>query len=300
MLRRQFLKTSGIGLASLALINNSVFAALLKAYDYKLRMLTKDIGIFSEKGGTILFLINKGGVLVVDAQFPDTASHLIEEIRKKTDKPFELLINTHHHYDHTAGNIAFKGLVKNVLAHGNSKINQQNAAIKNKTEDKQLYPNQTFGSVWCQPFGKEKICLRYFGAAHTNGDSFVQFKKAGIVHVGDLVFNRMHPYIDRSSGASIKGWIDVLEKAAAEFKPKTTYVCGHAGNGFDIVIKKEDMLAFRSYLINLMAYVGDQIKNNISLDKLIADTKAIPGSPEWQGDGIERPLKAAYQELMEK
>ncbi len=46
-------------------------------------MLTNDIGIFTEKGGTIAFHLFKEGITVVDAQFPDTAMHLIAELKKK-------------------------------------------------------------------------------------------------------------------------------------------------------------------------------------------------------------------------
>src|SRR5258705_2502540 len=100
-------------------------------------MMTENIGIFTERGGTIAFLLSKKGIVVVDAQFPDQSKHLIDELKKRSDRPFELLINTHHHGDHTAGNISFKGLVPHVLAHANSLTNQKNVAIANKTEDKQ-------------------------------------------------------------------------------------------------------------------------------------------------------------------
>src|SRR5205085_910945 len=121
--------------------------------------------------------------------------------------PFTLLINTHHHGDHTAGNISFKGLVEHVLAHENSLKNQKEVAIKNKNDDKQLYPDQTFTDTWCQKVAKEKICLYYYGAGHTNGDAIIHFENDNIVHMGDLVFNRRHPFVDRSAGANIKSWI---------------------------------------------------------------------------------------------
>ena len=84
-------------------------------------MLTENIGIFSEKGGTIFFHLSKEGIVVVDTQFPDTALHLIDELKKKTEKPFKLIVNTHHHGDHSSGNIAFKDLVTTVVAHQNLK-----------------------------------------------------------------------------------------------------------------------------------------------------------------------------------
>lgn len=299
MQRRNFVKTTAISLAALTLFNKSPFAQWLTAAGYKITMLTKSIGIFTEKGGTILFQLGKDGTVVVDSQFEDSVGHLIAEINKKTDLPFALLINTHHHGDHTAGNIAFKNLTSHILAHANSKKNQEAAAIKSKTEHKQYYPTETFTENFEKKINKEKICLHYFGAGHTDGDSLVQFKKANIIHVGDLVFNRRHPFVDRSAGANIASWIKVLEKTVATFPKKTKYVCGHAGEGYEVVINATDVLAFRDYLKNVLLFTAAEIKSGKTLAEIL-QAKEIPGAPEWKGDGIERPLTAAYEELTMK
>jgi len=263
-------------------------------------MLNKESGVFTEKGGTILFSSTKEGMVVIDAQFPEQSQHLIDELKKQYSKPFKLLINTHHHGDHSSGNISFKGIVDHVLAHENSKTNQQQSAVKNKTEDKQLYPDQTYSDVWCQSFGKENICLHYFGAGHTNGDSLVQLEKANIVHLGDLLFNRRHPFVDRSAGANMQSWITVLDKALGKFNSKTTYVFGHAADGYNVTGTAEDLKAFRNYLEETLKYVDTNIKAGKSKDEIIASTTTIPGAEEWKGDGIDRPLTAAYEELTEK
>ncbi|MEP7164005.1 MAG: MBL fold metallo-hydrolase [Ferruginibacter sp.] len=296
MQRRNFLRNTGLTLASLPFLNKESLAAFLADPAWKIKMLTDDIGVFTEKGGTILFMLNKEGTIVVDAQFPDSAQHLIDELKTKTEKPYRLLINTHHHGDHTAGNIAFKDLVQHVLAHTNSKSNQQNVAVKQKTEDKQLYPDQVYTDTWCETIGKEKICLHYFGAGHTNGDSLVHFQSSNIVHMGDLVFNRRHPFIDKTAGAEIGNWIKLLDKAISTFDKKTQYVCGHAGEGYDITIKADDLKAFGDYLGNVLKFVGDEIKAGKTREDILKATE-IPGSPEWKGTGIDRPLTAAYQEL---
>ena len=299
MNRRKFLVNGGLTLGALAFLNNRSLAALLQDPAWKIKMLTKDIGVFTEKGGTILFMLSKDGPVVVDSQFPEQSQHLINEIKKRTTEPFRLLINTHHHGDHSSGNIAFKGLVSHVLAHENSKANQQKVAIDKKTEDKQLYPDQTYSTTWCEKIGNQNVCLHYFGAGHTNGDSFVQLEKADIVHVGDLVFNRRHPFVDRSAGANMTSWIKVLDQATAKFGNKTQYVCGHAAEGFDILVKREDVKQFTNYLEKTLEFVGAEIKAGKSREEIIKAT-GIPGAPEWKGDGIDRPLGAAYDELTSK
>ncbi|HEX6191328.1 MAG TPA: MBL fold metallo-hydrolase [Chitinophagaceae bacterium] len=298
MQRRSFIHQSAFTIAALTLAQKNMLSSLFDD-PWKITMLRGDVGIFSEKGGTIGFLLSNKGVVVVDSQFPEQSNHLIAELKKKSDKPVKLLINTHHHGDHSSGNISFKGIAEHVLAHANSKINQENSAKQNKSEDKQLYPDQTYTDTWCEKFGKEKVCLRYFGAGHTNGDSLVHFEHANIVHMGDLLFNRRHPYVDRGAGANIKNWISLLDKATTTFDKKTLYVYGHSANGFDITGSSDDLKKFGDYLGRVLKFAEDEIKSGKTKEEILKNT-ALPGETEWIGDGFQRPLQAAYEEVMAK
>jgi cyclase len=295
MQRRKFLQQSALTLGALTLANREFLASFFED-PWKITMLTKELGIFSERGGTIAFYLSKKGVIVVDTQFPDQSKHLIAELKKKTTKPFKLLINTHHHGDHSSGNIAFKGQIWNIVAHANSKKNQKAVAEKNNSQKNQLYPNITYLDNWSRKIGGERVSLYHFGPGHTNGDSFVHFENANIVHCGDLVFNRRHPFVDRSTGASIKSWIEVLNKATGTFDANTKFIYGHAGAGFEVTGNADDLKAFRDYLGNTINFVDSQIKAGKSKEDILK-TKLIPGSDQWKGDGIERPLNAAWEEL---
>ena len=266
---------------------------------WKIKMLRNDVGVFTEKGGTIAFLLSRKGIVVVDSQFPEQSQHLIDELKKESDHPFELLINTHHHGDHTAGNISFKGIVKHVLAHENSAKNQKNVAIAQKTEDKQLYPDQTFGETWCQKVGKENICLHYHGTGHTDGDALIHFEHANIVHMGDLMFNRRHPFVDRSAGASVKSWVTVLDKTASQFSKDTIFVFGHAADGYEVTGTSDDLKAFSDYLGKMLIFVEGEIKAGKTKDEVLKTTE-LPFETQWKGDGLQRPLQAAYEELTAK
>ena len=295
MHRRSFLQNATLTFGALSTGHQNFFRMFVED-PWKITMLADNIGIFTEKGGTIAFHFSKEGITVIDAQFPDTAAHLIDELKKRNDQPVRLLINTHHHGDHTSGNIAFKDIVTRVLAHENSLVNQKNSAAGQKTEDKQLYPNQTFGTVWSEKTGKEKITLHYFGAAHTNGDGMIHLEHANIVHMGDLVFNRRHPFVDRSAGANIQSWMKVLDTAMKKFSNQTKFIYGHAEKGYEVTGTKEDLRAFHDYLGNLVKFVGDEMKSGKTKDEILKATE-IPGSLEWRGDGIQRPLQAAFEEL---
>lgn len=294
MKRRTFIQNGSMLIP--ALWSGEYLLRSLAADPWNIKMLTKEIGIFTERGGTILFYLSKAGTVVVDSQFPEQAGHLIDEIKKKTIQPYEVLINTHHHGDHSGGNIVFKDLVKRVLAHSNSKINQMRVAKERNTEATQLYPSQTFDKVWSEKIGKERVTLHYFGAGHTNGDSLIHFEKANIVHLGDLMFNRRHPNVDRSAGANIKSWIQVLEETNKVFNSRTQFVFGHAAEGYPVTGTHADLISFKNYLTAVMEFTSQSIAKGTTLEELVKAT-TIPGAPEWKGDGIVRPLTAAFEEL---
>ncbi|MDB5196326.1 MAG: fold metallo-hydrolase [Flaviaesturariibacter sp.] len=299
MQRRIFLRNTAFLAGASLLFQKRAVAQLFRTSEYNIKMLTKNVGIFTERGGTIGFMITAEGIIAIDAQFPDTATHFIEEAKKRSEKSVAYLLNTHHHGDHTAGNIAFKGIVGHVLAHENSLTNQRAVAEKANALDKQLLPDMTFKDETKLKLGKGKIKGYYFGAGHTNGDAVYHFEDEGIVHVGDLVFNRRHPFVDRPGGASIVSWTTVLDKIAGKFDKDTTYIFGHSGTGYDVTGKKADVLAFKEYLQKVLDFAASEIKAGKTKEEFIKNTE-VPGVTEWKGDGLQRPLTAAYEELTSK
>lgn len=299
MNRRNFLRNTGILAGTGLLLQNKAFASIFSPYDFNIKMLRNNIGIFTEKGGTIGFLLGKNGTVVIDAQFPDSATHLIEELKKKNTNPLRFLLNTHHHGDHTSGNIAFKGIVDNVIAQENSLINQKAVAEKNNNLDKQLLPDKTFKYEMTIKADDDKIDANYYGPGHTNGDAVYHFLNANIMHVGDLMFNKRHPFVDRSAGANMTNWIKVLDSIIKSGDKNTLYIFGHSLNAGEETGSAEDLKKFQDYLGKVLAFAEQEIKKGVSKEDFIKNT-SIPGVTEWSGQGIERPLTAAYEELTSK
>ncbi len=274
----------------------STLSRLFSMDEFTMKHLRGNVGYFTESGGTIVWQIEDGAIVIVDTQFPEQAGHLIKEVEKKSDAAIDYVINTHHHGDHTAGNIVFKGLAKNIVAHENSKTNQKASAESRGNLDKILLPDTTFIKEWKQDVGSESITMLYWGAGHTDGDALTHFENANVVHMGDLVFNRRFPYIDKGAGASIENWINILDRARRHYDDDTIFVCGHSANGHDIVINKDDMSAFADYLSKVLNFVEGELKSGKSEEDILKATE-IPGAPEWKGKGIERSLSAAITEI---
>ena len=114
------------------------------------------------------------------------------------------------------------------------------------------------------------------------------------------MFNRRWAFIDRSAGASVKNWILVLENIQKEFDNDTLFVLGHTGFKYTekVTGNKADIKAMQDYLTNLLAFVNSQIKAGKTKEEILK-AKSIPGVTEWQGDGIEWGLDAAYEEVIQ-
>ena len=298
MKRREFLYNSAGSLVLSLLAGKQLLAQSgMQETPYAMKEVRRGVSIFSEKGGTIAYLITKEGIVLVDSQFPEQSAHLISELRKLSESSFKFLINTHHHGDHTSGNIAYKGLVEHVVAHKNSLANQQEVAKRNQNEEKQLYPDTTFSGSWQVKIGPEQIRAYYFGEAHTNGDSMIHFENANVVHLGDLLFNKRYPFIDRSAGASIKHWITVLDQAKRTFDAETIYVFGHAFDPKAVTGSITEVDSFKAYLEKLLSFVSGEIKAGKSKEEILAAT-AIAGVQDMNGEP-KHNLEMAYEELTE-
>ena len=296
MQRRKFLQGTGLSMAMLAISNNSALANFLMQPAYKFTPLRNDVGIFTEQGGTIAWLSNNSGMVVVDTQFVDPATHLIAELKKISSRPLNYLINTHHHGDHTGGNLAFKGFAEKVVGHTNCLANHQKTATAQKSEDKQLFADTVFQDQWKARVGSELIKAHYFGAGHTNGDIVVHFENANIAHMGDLMFNKRYPFIDRAGGANIQSWINVLDKTVAKFDKDTLFVFGHSADPVKVTGGKEEIRAMQNYLEKLLLFVKNEIKSGKSKEDILK-AQSIPGAEDFQGQGIQRSLTAAFEEL---
>lgn len=282
-------------MGALTLAQQNLLASIFRDTG-NIKMLRKNVGIYSEKGGTIGFLLSGEGIVTIDAQFPDSAKNYINQVKALHSQPLTYLLNTHHHGDHTSGNIAFKGIVEHVGAHQNSLANQRRVAEEKNTIDQQLLPDVTFDKEFKVKFGNDKIKGDYFGAGHTNGDAIYHLEEQSVVHMGDLVFNRRHPFVDRSAGANMASWITVLKKAATEYGSDPLYVFGHAADGYEVTGTKGDLLKFADYLGRVLEFAQKEVKAGKTKEEFIKNT-AIPGVTEWKGDGIERPLTAAWEEV---
>ena len=144
--------------------------------------------------------------------------------------------------------------------------------------------DKTYDTVWQQAVGKETLRLKYYGPAHTSGDSVVTFVQANVAHMGDLMFNKRHPFIDRPSGASIRNWIVVLESTVKDHAKDTIYIFGHAKDGQPVTGDQSHLLEMRNYLTAVL----DVTRKAIADGKSREETMALGPLPKFE-DYMEAP-----------
>jgi len=129
---------------------------------------------------------------------------------------------------------------------------------------------RTFSDELSVNSGDERVTARHYGPAHTGGDSVIWFENANIAHMGDLIFNRWYPFIDRDGGASIENWITTLETVVDESDSDTQFIFGHANSEYGVTGHQADVLYMRDYLSKLLDYTSEGISAGNSLEELTA------------------------------
>lgn len=233
--------------------------------------LRRGVGIFQGSGGTIGYVVNGAGAVAIDSQFANTADIAVKGLKERAPAGVAMLLNTHHHGDHTGGNLVFRGAVRSIVSHVNCLEWHRRTAAAAKAESQTSFADQTFTDRWKTTVGDETIHARYFGPAHTSGDAVYHVEKANVVHMGDLLFNRAHPNIDLPAGASVKNWITVLERAATVYAKDTIYIAGH-GKDNHVQCAKPDVMHFRDYLSASLETARRAIAAGQSKDELVKTT----------------------------
>jgi cyclase len=300
--RRAFIRTA-LALSGGAAVRASLAAQGAPAVHF--HDIRRGVGIFTGPGGTIGWLATPDGAVAVDTQFPDTASACISGLRARSPRGIDVVVNTHHHGDHTAGNVTFRPVVRQIVQHERCAAAHRTAAQSAGGDALKGLADVTFRQSWTTALGNERIVVSYFGPAHTSGDAAVLFEAANVVHVGDLVFNRIPPFVDRAAGASIRNWITVLEKIASTYRG-AAFIFGHGRNDA-VTGTVADVTGFGDYLSAVLDHVQKGIAAGRSQQE-ITSLQALPGFPEY-ADLVKNyasafplftlghVLTAAYQEL---
>lgn len=212
-------------------------------------------------GGNIGVSAGKDGILIIDDQFAPLADKIAKALDGIAQNKLRYIINTHYHGDHTGGNSSFKhSHDATVFAHDNVRVRLANDP-KKSAED---LPVVTYEQGVKFHFNDDVIHVRHLPGAHTDGDSYVYFEKANIIHTGDIMFNKMFPYIDLDSGGSVAGYINAVEHLLSRSNDDTKIMPGHG-----VTASKQDLENFLTMLKETRKIVLNRKAIGDSLEEIV-------------------------------
>jgi cyclase len=255
----------------------------------KVTKVSGNIYMLEGQGGNIAASVGEDGIVIVDDQFAPLAEKIQAALKdlKITDRPVRFVINTHYHGDHTGGNVPFASAGSTLIAHenvrkrletGGAAGNGGSIKMDNKPAAKEALPVITFQHDVTVHLNGEDIRAMHFPSGHTDGDSIIFFPMNNVVHMGDDFVRYGFPFIDVTSGGSVQGIIEAMEKVTAQLPADVKVIPGHGA-----LSNLDDVRSYTKMLKETSAVVQKGINEHKTVDqmkreKILAPWKSFSGN----------------------
>lgn len=257
--------------------------------------LGKGAGWLEGTSCNVLIVAGDKGVLLVDDQRSSDAHETDVAIGQAYHLPVVEIVNTHWHLDHAGGNAHFAKAGAVIVAQGNVakrlKVDQYMSAYKKlvPASPAGAWPRQSYDRAMTIRFGAETVRLVHVANAHTDGDTLVKLAHANVIHMGDVFFNGLFPFIDLDSGGSIQGLIRAVDAALAMSNGQTRIIPGHGA-----IATRAELAAYRAMLADVSANVRRQIGQGHDLDAIVGSKPAAAYKLEGGEDRFVAAVYAGY------
>jgi cyclase len=259
--------------------------------EIKADKLSDTVYMLTGAGGNMGLSVGPDAVFLIDDQFAPLAPKIKAAIARITPRPVQWLLNTHFHFDHTGGNEAFGGDGTVIVAHDNVRrrmstdqlISLAGTSNAQKAFPKAALPVVTVPAEISFHVNGDEVHAFHVPRAHTDGDLIVHFRKSDVVHMGDVFFHNMYPFIDTGSGGSVAGVIAAHDRVLALAGEATKIIPGHGP-----LATRADLQATR----NMLASMVQRIQELRRAGKSDADIRAAKPSAEFDakfGGGFMKP-----------
>ncbi len=255
-----------------------------------------NIYMLEGRGGNIGVSAGPDGLLMIDDQFAPLSIKIQTALDKLNKGKLKFLLNTHWHGDHTGGNEVF-GKQALIIAHTNVRSRLATKQMLFGKEvgplPKQALPVITFDESLSVHFNGEEIKALHLPHGHTDGDSVIFFPKSNVVHMGDLMFAGMFPFVDIDHGGNVLGVARNVATVIEQLPKDVKIIPGHGP-----ISTLDDLKAYQAMLLGTIDVVRKQVKSGKSLE----DIKAAGLSAKWDdwaGGFIKTDgwLEAIYKSL---
>ena len=242
-----------------------------KPVEFTTFQLSDTVYMLKGRGGNVGISTGEDGLYIIDDQLRPITEQLLQAIRKVSNKPIRFVLNTHYHADHVGGNETLGAAGAVVIAHDNIRKRMTTEQVSIFSENttppyaKGALPVLTFNDRISLHLNGETATAYYVASGHTDGDSIIHFPASNVIHMGDMFFNGLYPYVDLDAGGSMQGLIAAADLALSMADDSTRIIPGHGPLGMT-----EDLKNYRDYLIEASTNVQELIDQNMDLEQIIA------------------------------
>ena len=233
-------------------------------------------------GGNLGLSVGEDGALLVDAEYAPLTEKVTAAVKAVCQTPIRFVVNTHWHFDHVQGNENLARAGALIVAHENVRkrmSTEQTLGGLGRTvppSPEAALPVITFSDALTFHWNGDEVRVMHVDPAHTDGDSFVYFPKANVLHVADVWFNNMYPFIDVNAGGSIDGMIKAADRALALANEETKIIPGHGPLGSVV-----ELWEYRQMLATVRDRVRALVQQGKSRDEVIASKPTKDLDEKW-------------------
>lgn len=266
--------------------------------EIKTVQLTESIAVLFGAGGNIGVSYGPDGTVLIDDQFAPLTPKIQTAIGALGADPVKYLINTHWHGDHSGGNENFGKAGALIMAHDHVRERMAGEQKSGRGNDpawpKVALPVVTYHDGIKLHLNGDEVHVKHMKHAHTDGDSIVFWKKANVIHMGDLYFNKVTlPFIDINSGGNAMGILAAAEQALTMVDDNTKIIPGHGP-----MATKADLMDYRDMLKSVIGAVEKARDEGKTLEQI----QAMKPAAQWdtnkdafiKGDAF---VEAVYKSL---
>ncbi len=239
--------------------------------EIKAEQLAPGVAVLFGAGGNIGVSWGPDGTVLIDDQFAPLTPKLTAAIARLGATPVRFLVNTHFHFDHSGGNENFGKAGATIFAHDSVRVRlAEGSTVAGNTvppAPAAALPVVTFADRVSFHLNGDEVQAIHTGGGHTDGDTVIYWRKANVLHTGDLMMHKQgFPFIDTGSGGNAIRLVDSLDRLIVLSNDATKIIPGHGP-----MATRKDLLEWRTMIADALDTVRKARESGRTLAQLRAD-----------------------------